>query len=324
MELKLLIPSIGVTLTILLAAVGLLLILKEQGQRKIRDRLHDVIVAGEHEGSDATNVIVRDMDLSTVPFLNTLLQNAGWAWKLDKLLVQADVSMRLGTFLLLMMVLVAFGISLGLVALHNVLIAFPLGIVLGAVPLLVVRQKKKKRVLQFERQFPDALDMLTNALRAGMALNGAIQVVADESPDPVAKEFAILFEENRLGLDMKEALRKLGERVDSAELKLFVTATILQRETGGNLVEVLEGTAAVIRDRFRILGDVRTLTAQAKLSGLVLTVLPLVMAGVILTVAPDYLKGLAADPIGKYMIVFAVLMQITGYLIMRRIVDIKV
>jgi tight adherence protein B len=324
MELKLLIPSIGVTLTIVLAAVGLLLILKEQGQRKIRDRLHDVIIAGEHEGSDATNVIVRDMDLSTVPFLNALLQNAGWAWKLDKLLVQADVSMRLGTFLLLMMVLAAFGISFGVVALHNILIALPLGVLFGTVPLLVVRQKKKKRVLQFERQFPDALDMLTNALRAGMALNGAIQVVADESPDPVAKEFAILFEENRLGLDMKEALRKLGERVDSAELKLFVTATILQRETGGNLVEVLEGTAAVIRDRFRILGDVRTLTAQAKLSGLVLTVLPVVMAGVILTVAPDYLKGLAADPVGKYMIVFAVLMQITGYLIMRRIVDIKV
>lgn len=324
MELKLLIPSIGVALTIILAAVGLLLILKEQGQRKIRDRLNDVIVAGEHEGADPSNVIVRDMDLSTVPMLNSLLQNAAWAWKLDKLLVQADISMRLGTFLLLMMVLAAFGMSATVFVLHNPLAALPVGLVLGAAPLVWARQKKKKRVLKFETQFPDALDMLTNALRAGMALNGAIQVVADESPDPVAKEFAILFEENRLGLDMKEALRKLGERVDSAELKLFVTATILQRETGGNLVEVLEGTAAVIRDRFRILGDVRTLTAQAKLSGLVLTVLPVVMAGVILTVAPDYLKGLAADTVGKYMIALAVMLQVVGYLIMRRIVDIKV
>jgi len=157
-----------------------------------------------------------------------------------------------------------------------------------------------------------------------MALNGAIQVVAEESPDPVGKEFAILFEENRLGLDMKEALRKLGERVDSAELNLFVTATILQRETGGNLVEVLEGTAAVIRDRFRILGDVRTLTAQARLSGMVLTVLPLVMAGIILTVAPDYLKGLMADPLGRYLIGLAVSLQVIGFFVMRRIVDIKV
>jgi tight adherence protein B len=324
MELKLLIPSIGVALTILLAAVGLLLIIREQSQRKIRNRLNDVIVAGEHEGADPTNVIVRDMDLSTVPLLNSLLQNAAWAWKLDKLLVQADVAMRLGTFLLLMMVLAAFGLMFTVAVLHKPLVAVPVGLLMGSMPLVYVSQRKKKRVRRFEQQFPDALDMLTNALRAGMALNGAIQVVADESPDPVAKEFAILFEENRLGLDMKEALRKLGERVDSAEVNLFVTATILQRETGGNLVEVLEGTAAIIRDRFRILGDVRTLTAQAKLSGIVLTVLPIVMAGVILTVAPDYLMGLAEDPIGKYMIAMAVMMQIVGFFIMRRIVDIKV
>jgi tight adherence protein B len=259
-----------------------------------------------------------------VPILNSLLQNARWAWKLDKLLVQADVAMRLGTFIMLMIVLAAFGMSLCMFLLHQPLAAVPVGVLLGAIPLMVVRKKKSKRVLRFEQQFPDALDMLTNALRAGMALNGAIQVVADESPDPVAKEFQILFEENRLGLDMKDALQKLGERVDSAEVRLFVTATILQRETGGNLVEILEGTAAVIRDRFRILGDVRTLTAQAKISGLILTILPLVMAGIILVVAPEYLRGLADDEMGRHLIVMAVIMQITGYFIMRRIVDIKV
>lgn len=324
MELKLLIPAIGVALTILLAAVGILLIMREQSQKRYRDRLNDVIITGDHEGGDTTKIIIRDMDLSSVPLLNQMLQNAAWAWKLDKLLVQADVSMRLGTFILVMLVLAAFGMAFMIVAVRQPLYALPVGILLGSVPLMVVHRRKKTRVLKFERQFPDALDMLTNALRAGMALNGAIQVVADESPDPVAKEFQILFEENRLGLDMKEALRKLGERVDSAEVKLFVTATILQRETGGNLVEILEGTAAVIRDRFRILGDVRTLTAQAKLSGLVLMVLPIVMAAVILVVAPGYLTSLAADPVGQYLIILAVLLQITGFFIMRRIIDIKV
>jgi tight adherence protein B len=324
MELKLLIPSVGISLTILLAAVGLLLIMREQSQRRVRDRLNDIIIAGEHEGTDPGRIIIRDMDLSSVPLLNHILKNAGWAWKLDRLLVQADVSMRLGTFILLMMVLAAFGMAFTTFILHQPLFAVPAGVVLGVIPLLVVRRKKRMRVLKFEQQFPDALDMLTNALRAGMALTGAIQVVADESPDPVAKEFQILFEENRLGLDMKEGLKKLGQRVDSAEVKLFVTATILQRETGGNLVEILEGTAAVIRDRFRILGDVRTLTAQAKLSGLILTILPIIMAGVILVVAPDYLKGLTEDPMGRYLIVMAVLLQITGYFIMKRIVDIKV
>ena len=122
----------------------------------------------------------------------------------------------------------------------------------------------------------------------------------------------------------REALNKFAARVDSSELHLFVTAVILQRETGGNLAEILERTAAIIRDRFRILGDVRTLTSQARMSGFILTILPLAMAGIIMFVAPDYLKGLLADPIGRYLAVTAVVLQIIGFLIMRKIVNIKV
>src|SRR4029434_3558063 len=124
----------------------------------------------------------------------------------------------------------------------------------------------------------------------------AVQVVAEEAPDPVGKEFRVLFEENRLGLDMKHAVPMLAERVGSAAARLFATALILQRETGGNLAEVLDGTAAVIRDRFRILRDVRTMTAQARMSGGTLMLLPLVLAGVVMVLAPDYLQGLAHDP----------------------------
>jgi len=149
-------------------------------------------------------------------------------------------------------------------------------------------------------------------------------VVADESPDPVAREFGIVFEENRLGLDMKEALRKLGERVASAELNLFVTAVIMHRETGGNLAEILEGTAAVIRDRFRILGDVRALTAQSRLSGIILTILPLVIAVLVMLVSPSYLTEFYADPIGRALIFTAIIMQMVGFIAMRRIVNIKV
>ena len=123
---------------------------------------------------------------------------------------------------------------------------------------------------------------------------------------------------------MKEALKKLAGRIDSTELHLFVTAVILQRETGGNLAEILERTASIIRDRFRILGDVRTLTAQARMSGFILTVLPLVMAGLIMFIAPDYLKGLFADPIGRYLALMAGVLQIVGFLVMRKIVNIKV
>lgn len=324
MDIQLLLPSIGIFLTVMVAAVAALFFMKGQANKRVRDRLNDVILVDDEEHDHAKTVILRDMDLSSLPFLNALLQNANWARKLDTLLVQGDVGMRLGSFILLMGAAGLGGALAMIMVGHQPLLALPAGAFTGAIPLMWAKRKKSKRVLAFERQFPDALDMLTNAMRAGMAFNGAVQVVADESPDPVGGEFAILFEENRLGLDMKEALKKMAGRVDSAELRLFVTAVILQRETGGNLAEILEGTAYVIRDRFRILGDVRSMTAQARLSGMILTVLPIVMAGIILVVAPDYLKGLLKDPAGKFMIGAALSLQVIGYVIMRRIVNIRV
>lgn len=323
MDFQLLIPSAAIALLVICAAVGLMLFLKGQANKRIKDRLQDVILC-EEDDTQVKSVILRDMDLSTIPLFNHLLQNARWARRLDTLLVQGDIKLRLGSFILLMLIAAIAGAVIAFYLSGHILIATGVGLFMGSTPLIWAKRKKAKRVRKFEEQFPDALDMLTNALRAGMALSGAIQVVAEESPDPVAREFGILLEENRLGLDMKEALRKLGGRVDSAELRLFVTAVILQRETGGNLAEILEGTAAVIRDRFRILGDVRSMTAQARLSGLILVIMPLVLAVIIMGMAPDYLKGLLADPIGRYLIVTAVLLQITGYLIMRRIVNIKV
>ncbi len=323
MDAQILIPSLGAFLAVLCFATGLLYIARAQANKRIRDRLQDVILLGDGDES-ARGVILRDMQLSSIPFLNELLKNARWAQKLDNLLVQGDISLRLGTFVLVMAVLGAGGAMVMTAVFHRPILAIPVGVVGAALPLLYARQRKFKRIRQFESQFPDALDMLNRALRAGLALNGAIQIVADESPDPVAKEFRVLFEENRLGLDMKEALKKLAGRVDSIELRLFVTAVILQRETGGNLAEILERTAEIIRDRFRILGDIRTLTAQARLSGFILTVLPIVMAGLIYFLAPGYLKGLVVDPVGRVLIVAAVSLQVIGFLIIRRIINIKV
>jgi tight adherence protein B len=324
MDIRALVTSFGVFFAVTMAAIGIVLIMKEQASKRIRDRLNDVVVDKNTGNDRVTSIILRDMDLSTMPFLNVLLKNAGWAQKLDTLLVQADLKIRLGSFILLMLLLAVIGLLVTAVGFDEPLAALPVALFTGAIPLFYVRYKKQKRIREFEAQFPDALDILTNALRAGLALPAAIQVVAEELPDPVASEFEILFEENRLGLDMKIALHKMAERVDSAELHLFVTAVIVQRETGGNLAEILQGTAAVIRDRFRILGDVRSLTAQARLSGLVLTLLPVGLAVFILVVAPEYLGELLDDPIGRYLIGAAVFLQIAGFLIMRRIVDIKV
>jgi tight adherence protein B len=321
-DLQAILPSAFAFVAVIACVAGIIMLIRGRADRRIRDRLHDVVIDKNEEGLDT--VILRDMELSSVPFVNRLLKGASWARRLDMLLVQADIKMRVGAFVVLMLVL-GFGSALIIDALlHRPWVAAAVGVLLGLTPLFHARHRKHQRTLKFEEQFPDALDMLTSALRAGLALTGAIQVVAEEAPDPVGKEFRVLFEENRLGLDIKHAVKIMAERVDSTEARLFATALILQRETGGNLAEILDGTAAVIRDRFRILRDVRTMTAQARLSGVILMLLPVAMAGVIMVLAPEYLKGLAADPIGKYLIPIAVAMQVVGGLIMRRIVDIKV
>ncbi|HET6350268.1 MAG TPA: type II secretion system F family protein [Candidatus Krumholzibacteria bacterium] len=321
-DLRLIAPSLFAFTAVLAFVFGVIVMMKARNSRQVRDRLHDVVADRNEEGID--NIILRDMELSSVPWMNRLLKGASWARRLDMLLVQADVKMRVGAFVMLTC---ALGIGSALIvdaALKRPYVAAGAGVFMALIPLFVIRHKKQARTLKFEEQFPDALDMLTSALRAGLALTAAIQVVADEAPDPVGKEFRVLFEENRLGVDMKHAVRMMAERVDSTEARLFATALILQRETGGNLAEVLDGTAAVIRDRFRILRDVRTLTAQARLSGGILMLLPLAMAGIIMVLAPDYLRGLAKDPVGHYLIPMALTMQVVGFVIMRRIVDIKV
>ncbi len=321
-DMKVLIPSVFAFVAVLASVFGVMLLLKAQGEKKIRERLHDVI--SDQLDEEIGGVILRDMEMSTLPFLNRLLRGKGWAGRLDRLLVQADIRMRLGSFVTLMGVAgLGSAVAVDIIS-GQPLAALGAGIFMGSVPLMWARNKKNARTLKFEEQFPDALDMLTSALRAGLALTGAIQVVAEEAPDPVGKEFRVLFEENRLGMDMKHAVKMLGERVDSAEVRLFTTALILQRETGGNLAEILDGTAAVIRDRFRILRDVRTLTAQSRMSGGILILLPLAMAIVVMTMAPEYLQGLWEDPQGKYLIPVAIVLQVVGFVAMRRIVDIKV
>jgi tight adherence protein B len=321
-DLQLIVPSAFAFVAVVACVLGVVSLIKTQANQRIRERLHDVVADKNEEGIN--NIILRDMELSAIPLVNRLLGSAKWARRLDTLLLQADIKMRVGTFVVLVLVLGCGSALLVDMVLARPFLAIGVGLILSNVPLLYVKHRKRARTLKFEEQFPDALDMLTSALRAGLALTGAIQVVAEEAPDPVGKEFRVLFEENRLGLDMKHAVKMMAERVDSTEARLFATALILQRETGGNLAEILDGTAAVIRDRFRILRDVRTMTAQARLSGTLLFMLPLALTGVVLTLAPQYLRELAADPIGKYLIPIAVVLQAIGFLIMRRIVDIKV
>lgn len=319
-----LLVAILVTVAVLVAGLGALFMFIEQRQKRVRRRLGELTgdqVINEDTGEAS---ILRDDSLSSIPVLDDLLRRFYISQKLGSLLIQADVSMRVGTFVLISLLLGVLGAIIAFAA-SGWFWMTPVGaVVVGIIPYIVIYRKKETRRRLFERQFPDALDLMTGALRSGMAFNGALQVVSEESPDPVASEFRIVFEENRLGLSLRESLEGMTERIDSTELRLFVTAVLIQKDTGGNLAEILDGTAYVIRDRFRILGDVRTITAQARLSGVVLMILPMVMALALLFMVPDYMKILITDPVGPYLIGAAVFLQVLGFLIIRKIVNIKV
>jgi len=317
-----LIVGILIAAAVLVAGLGILTMIMDRRGRRVRRRLDDLQQTVVEETGEAT--ILRDESLSSIPALDNLLRKFYVSQRLGALLTQADVSMKVGTFVLLTIVLAGLG---GIIAYFTSgweWMGLVGAVLVGSIPYWVVFRKKESRRRMFEAQFPDALDLMTGALRSGMAFTGALQVVSEESPDPVATEFRIVFEEHRLGLSLRESLEAMTTRIDSTELRLFVTAVLIQKDTGGNLAEILDGTAYVIRDRFRILGDVRTITAQARLSGTILTVLPLILAAVLLMVVPDYMKVLITDPVGPYLIGVAAFLQIVGYLAMRKIIQIKV
>jgi len=324
-ESQLLWLSIGTFLAVALAGIALSRLTGDSEAKRLRARLRDV--AGKHGGEGPAQDpldILQDSKFSGLPALDELLRRMAIARHARRLLLQGDTKMRVGSFFMLILVLAFVG-GLGAIALFRApLFAAPAAIFCGLIPYWWAKFRKTKRMHHFEKLFPDALDILTGALRSGLALTGAIQVVAEECGDPISKEFTILFEENRLGVDMRQALKNLADRVDSKELHLFVIAVLLQRETGGNLAEILDGTAAVIRERLRILGDVRALTAQSRLSASILAVLPVALAVFILTTAPDYMDTLLRDKSGRYLLAGAALLQLIGYLIMRRIAAIKV
>ncbi|HET9950671.1 MAG TPA: type II secretion system F family protein [Candidatus Eisenbacteria bacterium] len=302
-------------------AVGMLLRRKERDTKDVQER-----VGGRKSKSAATGplVVERDSRLSGLPFLDKMLRGMSFARRLELLLYQAGSNMRVATFLLTIAFFALGGYLAGYIVFTRLLHAMVFGAIGGFLPLFFLLQKKAARMRAFAEEFPDALDLLVSALRAGISFSAALQIVADESPEPVRTEFAIVVEEQALGLDLREALTNMANRVDSLDLKFFVTAVVLQRDTGGNLTEVLENTSKLIRDRFRILGDIMTFTAQGRLTGVILTCLPLGLGVFMAMVAPDYFHKMWDHHSGKAILGFAVIMQILGGLAIKKIVDIKV
>ena len=262
--------------------------------------------------------------LSEVPLVNRLLSRVNIAAKIDRRLRQADMKIPVGTFLLLSLVLFSVGIVAGRLLHWPTILSVVVGIVLLAVPNLIVDIKRRRRLKRFMNHFPEALEMFARSLRAGHSFTGAIQLVAQEMPDPIGPEFSKVFEEQNLGIPLRQALIGMTDRVDILDVKFFVTAILIQRETGGNLAEIIDKIAYVIRERFRIQGQLKIFTAQARISGTILALLPISLAVLLSTINPEYMKPLWFEKTGKIMIVVAVIMQILGIIAIRKIIRIKI
>ena len=280
-------------------------------------------VAGSSSG-DLDVSILRDQALSNIGPLQRLLLHFRMGGKLRRLLEQADVRMRPGTLVLGIGVFALTGFLLGYALRFGVLVALLAGMLAAFLPVLIVMRIRSQRVRRFEAQFPDAIDLLSRAIRAGHAFNTGIKMIADEMADPVGKEFQRVFEEQNFGLPMKTALMNLLERVKLLDLRLFVVAVLIQRQSGGNLAELLAKIAHTIRERFRIFRQLKVHTAQAKLTGIILMCLPPVMGGVTLALNFEYMKIIFQDPWGIRLLIAAGVLQLVGLVWIRKIVNIQV
>jgi tight adherence protein B len=246
--------------------------------------------------------------------LQVLLQQSGLQWSSSHLVVAmvlgAVVGGTLGWWLQ----------PLGFTLASTLFFAF----LLGGAPFFYVRFKRSRRLAAFEEQLPEALDFLARSMRAGHAFSISLEMLGSESPDPIGQEFRALFAEQNLGAPIEVALENFSKRVPLLDVRLFVSSVLLQRQTGGNLSEVLSRLAYLIRERFRLRGQVKAASAHGRLTSRVLTALPIVMIFALNAVAPGYLGEMAKDPDGRWLIAGAIMAQIIGYLIMRRITDIKV
>ncbi len=244
-------------------------------------------------------------------------------FNLRAFLQQADVPLTPSKFFLISAAMGLGGMIILPLAQAPLYLA-PLGIVFAAVPLAVLAFKRKQRLASFAKQLPEALELISRALRAGHSLASGFKLVADEMDAPISREFERCYEAQNLGIPLESAIEEMTERVPNLDLRFFATAVTLQRQTGGDLAEILDKIGYLVRERFKIWGQIQALTGEGRLSGIVLLSLPPVLFVVMWRLNPNYCMALFTDPMGHQMLAGAIIMQIIGALVIRKIVNIKV
>jgi tight adherence protein B len=293
-------------------------------EREMDRRLKDVSTLRYTDDVSGEATVVRQEKHGPLPIIDRILAQSHLGTRLKRLIEKSGVETTPSAIIAASII----GALLGFVIASMVTtqaIARPLATVAGLIaPFVWLKHKATRRLKRFEEQFPEALDLLSRAIRAGHAFQTAMGMVADECPAPVGPEFKKTFDQQNFGLPLKEALNELAERVGLLDVKFFVTAVLIQRDTGGNLSEILDNLAHVVRERFKILRQVRVHTAHGRFTGYVLLALPAALACALMFINPDHMGLLFTERMGQLMVMGAIVMQTIGFFWIRQVIKIEV
>jgi tight adherence protein B len=290
-------------------------------RKRLRARLGDI----ERElGASSFSSILREKYLHELPPWERALEKLPWMAGITDMIEQAGYSMLAHRLVLLAGGLAVVGAAAGWVFTHHALAALVAAVIAGALPFLHVSRARSQRLLKIEEQLPEAVDMMKRALRAGHPFSGSIKLVSEELEAPLGKEFATTFADLNYGNDVRRAMLGLLQRVPSVPVMALVTSVLVQKETGGNLAEILGQISNVIRGRFKLERKIRTLSAEGRLSAWILALVPIVLFGIITLTTPDYLPTLTESDIGKKLVAFGAVSGVIGILWIRRIIRIDV
>jgi tight adherence protein B len=309
--------TFGVTLAIIFGTYWLLVVRPEsQNKDQLSGRLKTFKVK-------TTNITIAHDPTSEIPVLEALLKRQSRLIRpLDQLLVESGLNLTPAGFILLTLIGVTAGVAIGW-WMSRLAVVIVLALLFGFLPLIFVRRKRTVRLQTFEEQFPEAVELIARALRAGHAFTTGLGMAADEIPKPAGPEFRRVYDEQNFGMSLTDALRAMARRVPVLDAKFFVTAVLTQRESGGNLSEVLDNLASVMRERFKVKRQIRVISAHGRLSAWILSSLAPALAGFLFLTSPNFMRILWEDPLGVNFVIAAVILQVTGTIIISRMVRIE-
>jgi tight adherence protein B len=291
--------------------------------RKLDQRLREVSTEPKDFGSNDDSIVKREK-AGPLPGIDKLVASTAAGTWLTRLIAQSGVRTTPGTIILASLLLAIGGTFLASIFIHQPL-ALPIFTIVGGVaPYAFLVHRRSSRLKRFEEQFPEALDLLSRGIRAGHAFQTAMGMVADELPDPVGPEFKKTFDQQNFGLPLRDALNELADRVAILDVRFFVTAVLIQRDTGGNLAEILDNLAHVVRERFKIRRQIRVHTAHGRFTGYVLLALPAALAVALQFINPEHMQLLFREHMGQMMLIGAIVMQTVGYIWIRQVIKIEV